>query len=229
MSKQRNEQNKRVLMALGVSSGVALGLLSLRFLATGNLDFWFLPWNLILGFMPLPFAYLLVRRLPGTRLLAWQNVLLAVLWLGFLPNSFYIVSDLIHLRSTGDISLLFDVVMMVAFIWSGFLAGYISLYLMHQAALVRFKRRNAHGLVALALLLCAFAIYLGRYLRWNTWDILFNPFGLLFDVSERFINPSEHPQAFSTTLVFFLLLSSVYWSIYQLVLAVKAGKTNTNT
>jgi uncharacterized membrane protein len=67
------------------------------------------------------------------------------------------------------------------------------------------------------LLLCSFAIYLGRYLRWNSWDVLFNPAGLVFDVSEPFINPTSHPQVFTTTLMFFVLLASIYIVCYQLV------------
>lgn len=209
---------------LGVNAAVASSLLLVRFFATGSLDYWFLPWNLFLGYLPLVFAYLCVQRLKTTRIMEWQNLALAALWLGFLPNSFYIVTDLIHLRATGDISLLFDVVLLTSFIWSGFVAGFISLYMMHTAVLRRIPAQQAHGLVAVALLLSSFAIYLGRYLRWNTWDIILNPFTLLFDVSERFINPAEHPQAFSTTLMFFVLLTSIYWSIYQLVAAIKAER-----
>jgi len=221
MQKVLRARTGRLAAALAVSAGLACGLLVIRALAAGNLDFWFLPWNLFLGYLPILFAWLFVRRARRTRLMEWQNLVLALLWLGFLPNSFYIITDLIHLRATGDISILYDAVMVMSFIWSGLLAGFLSMYMMHQLALKKLPRRDAHGLVAVVLLLCSFAIYLGRYLRWNTWDILINPFGLVFDVSERFINPSDHPQAFSTTLVFFVLLSSMYWSLYQIVLAIR--------
>jgi uncharacterized membrane protein len=58
---------------------------------------------------------------------------------------------------------------------------------------------------------------MGRYLRWNSWDVLFNPAGLIFDVSEPFVNPAGHPQVFTTTLMFFVLLGSIYAVGYQLV------------
>lgn len=221
MTKVLNARTSRLAAALGVSAALGMILLCIRVLVAGNLDFWFLPWNLFLGYLPIVFAWLFAKRTQKTRLMEWQNLALAFLWLGFLPNSFYLITDYIHLRATGDISLLYDVVMMTAFVWSGLLAGFLSLYMMHKVALVKFRRRDAHGLVAIVLLLCSFAIYLGRYLRWNTWDILVNPFGLVFDVSDRFINPSDHPQAFTTTLVFFVLLSSMYWSLYQIVLAIR--------
>lgn len=221
MTNQRTSSLTRVLSALGVSGGVAMFLISIRLLVTRSLDYWFLPWNLFLALLPLLFAWWFVHRVRKTRLADWRNLLLAGLWLGFLPNSFYLVTDLIHIRQRGDISILYDVVMVTSFIWCGFLAGFMSVYLMHREALRRFTIRQAHTMVAVVLLLCSFAIYLGRYLRWNTWDIIFNPFSLLFDVSERFINPSDHPQAFTTTFIFFLLLTSIYWSIYQLIYLIK--------
>lgn len=224
LQKHVSKGTRHVLYALIGSGAAAFALLLARFVVARNLDFWFLPWNLFLAYIPALFAYWFVRRTEKTRLMQWQNILIAVLWLGFLPNSFYIVSDLIHLRATGDVSILYDAVMVTAFVWSGFLAGYVSLFMMHRVALRQFSARTAHMLVAAVLLLCSFAIYLGRYLRWNTWDIILNPFGLVFDVSERFLNPLEHPQAFSTTVVFFVLLTSVYWSAYQIVAAIKAER-----
>lgn len=193
-----------------------MALLFARFIAAGNWYFWFLGWNLFLAWVPLFFSWWLVRRLPTSRWLTWQNVVLTLLWLGFLPNAFYLVSDFIHLRSTGDVSILFDTVLLASFTFNGFVLGYISLYMVHKQLRQRLPRMTANGLAAGVLLLCSFAIYLGRYLRWNSWDVLVNPAGLLFDVSEPFVNPASHPQAFTTTLMFFVLLTSIYAVSYEL-------------
>lgn len=67
-----------------------------------------------------------------------------------------------------------------------------------------------------ALLLSSFAIYLGRYLRWNTWDIIINPAGLIFDVSDRIINPGTYSLTFIVTAVFFVVLGSAYAVVYRL-------------
>jgi uncharacterized membrane protein len=66
------------------------------------------------------------------------------------------------------------------------------------------------------ILLCSFAIYLGRYLRWNSWDIITNPLGLLVDISDRFVAPLDHPKTLSTTFVFFVFISLVYSSAWWL-------------
>jgi uncharacterized membrane protein len=202
-------------LSLSVSAGTCLVLFLFRVAASEDWRYSYLLWNLFLAGLPLLFAGLLLRRLKKGRWLAWQNLALTALWLGFLPNSFYILSDFIHLESTGEVSLLYDIVMYASFIFNGFSLGFISLFLVHRQLLVRLHSLQANSLVALVLFLCSFAIYLGRYLRWNSWDVLINPAGLLFDVSDRIINPAAHPQAFITTSTFFVLLGSIYLVLWQ--------------
>lgn len=217
MSRKFPFPQRRLLVTLLLSSTVSIGLLLARILSTQTYDYWFLAWNLALGWVPLAFSWWLVQRLATTRWLSIRNIIITLLWLGFLPNAFYIVSDLIHIKNTGDISILFDVVMMVSFIWNGFILGYISLYMVHQQLRKRLSKVTADSVIGIVLLLCSFAIYLGRYLRWNSWDVLVNPAGLIFDVSEPFVNPGSHPQAFTTTLMFFILLTSIYAVGFELI------------
>jgi uncharacterized membrane protein len=204
-----------VINALLLSNLVSIFLFGLRVIATHNSAYWFLFWNLLLAWAPVLWVWLLVNQL---RHKSWKQplpIFLTVLWLGFLPNSFYLMSDLIHLHSTGDIGLLFDVVLFLSCIWNGLVAGVLSLIWVHQA-IIKTKGTNlAAWLMAAALLVTSFAIYLGRILRWNTWDLLINPAGVLFDVSERVINPLAHPQFVVTTLTFFVLLGSIYLVVWE--------------
>jgi uncharacterized membrane protein len=215
---------KRFMLALAASSAVSIGFVIVRVLSTGQTTYVFLAWNLLLAWLPLLFSWLLVLRLQKTRWFTVENIFLTFLWLGFLPNTFYIVSDLVHLKDTGSISILFDLVMFISFAWNGFVLGYMSLFLVHREIKRRYGRLPAHITAAAALLLCSFAIYLGRYLRWNSWDILINPMGLIFDVSDSFINPAAHPNAFTTTLMFFVLLTSIYAVSYELVTNLQQNK-----
>lgn len=210
-----------VLLALVVSNSLSVFLFLARSIDTNNNRYWFLLWNLLLGWLPLIFVWWLSERLQRSPWLTTGNLALTVLWLGFLPNSFYLLSDLIHLQTTGEINLLYDVVMFSSFIFNGYVMGYVSLFLMHLEFLKRLKRQQTHLLVGLILFLCSFAIYLGRNLRWNTWDLLAHPAGVLFDVSDRIINPVAHPQAFVTTTTFFLLLGAMYIVIWQIIHAVR--------
>jgi uncharacterized membrane protein len=126
------------------------------------------------------------------------------------------VSDFIHVHTTGEINLMYDVILFSTYAWCGFILGYSSLYLVHKRALKRFGPK-AHWLVVGSLFLSGFAIYLGRYLRWNSWDIIFNPFGLIFDVTDRLINPTEHVLTFGATVLFFAFLSMVYFVIWNAI------------
>ncbi len=221
---QREKRVHSLVTAILVSNGVSLLLFVLRVIGAGNIGYWFMFWNLLLAWVPLGLSYLLVHQL---RKRSWREpklVGLTLLWLFFLPNSFYMVSDLIHLEQTGDIGMLFDVVMLMSFVWNGLLAGFLSLYMVHKALIKRRPHQQAHMLIAGILFIVSFAIYLGRSLRWNSWDVLSNPGGLLFDVSERVINPFTYPQAFVTTSTFFLLLGSMYLVIWQLVQTIQAQK-----
>jgi uncharacterized membrane protein len=212
----------KVAQALFVSNAACLLLFLLRSIESDTNRYWFLIWNLFLGWLPLGFAWWLSRRLGRRRWSEPGNLLLTFLWLGFLPNSFYLVSDLIHLHVTGEVSLLYDIVMFSLFIFNAYVAGFLSLFLVHRELLKRLSYYQAHTVVGAVLLVCSFAIYLGRSLRWNTWDVLVNPAGLLFDVSDRIINPGAHPQAIVTTSTFFILLGSMYMVIWHLVQALRA-------
>lgn len=211
---------KQIITVLLISNAVSAVLFGLRVLGTDNTQYWFLFWNLLLAWVPVLWAWLLVRNLKGR---SWKEPLpmaLTALWLSFLPNSFYLMSDLIHLQNTGDIGMLFDTVLFLSCIWNGVVAGMLSIFWVHRAILKRRPSYFATRLIVLILALTSFAIYLGRSLRWNTWDLLVNPAGLLFDISERFINPLEHPQLFVTTLTFFALLGSMYLVIWKFIGAI---------
>jgi uncharacterized membrane protein len=214
--KMLSSVDKEVLATLLVSSLVSLSLLAIRIVVTSTMRLSFLAWNLVLAWLPLIFAWWLRRRLATKRPLLWQDAAIGLAWLGFLPNSFYLITDLIHLQSSGEVGLLYDTAMITSFVINGLLLGYISLFIVHQLMKKYVSRKFAYVAAQFALLLCAFAIYLGRYLRWNTWDLVINPAGLLFDVSDRIINPGSHMLTFVVTSTFFVVLGSTYAVVYRL-------------
>jgi uncharacterized membrane protein len=195
-------------------------LVSLLFFAVGalrnhNLEFSYLVWNLFLAWLPLAFAIRLTKVLKTKLWSSWEGLFYSVLWLVFLPNSFYMISDFIHLQDVMRVDLLYDAVMFTSFIFSGVIVGISSLYLVHLQFLRRFNRREVNGLMAGTLLICSFAIYVGRDLRWNSWDILTNPGGLLFDVSDRLTHPASYPAMFTTVISFFVLLATMYYTVWR--------------
>lgn len=211
------------IQAILVLSFFSVGLSLYRIWITGTDRYWFLMWNLFLAWLPLVFAWFLYQRAPKGLTWSWENLAWATLWLLFLPNAFYLLSDFVHLKDTGEVGIMYDVVLLASYSCAGLVLGFTSLYMVHVRMLQRFGRR-AHLFVLVALLLSGFAIYLGRYLRWNSWDIITNPFALLFDVSDQIVNPAEHVVTFTTTLLFFTFLSVLYFVIWRAIRLAQSQK-----
>lgn len=218
-----NRANVGFLVSLVMLSGFAVMLSFVRFTLSGTTRYDFLMWNLFLAWLPLLFAWLLYARTPKGLFWSWPNFGLFAAWLIFLPNAFYLVTDFIHLRRTSQVDIIFDIILFSTYAFCGIILGLVALYLVHIRAVQRFGAR-AHYLPAVVLLLCGFAIYLGRYLRWNSWDIITNPFGLLFDVSNSVIDPSNHQLTFMTTLLFYGFLGLLYVVVWQGIAAIKSNK-----
>ena len=214
---------KEVLLTLLAFSAVSTGLLVIRIIASGTLRLTFLQWNLFLAWLPVVLAFVLCLRVTSKKDITWPNLLLFALWVFFLPNSFYIMTDLIHLQSSGEVSLLYDTALITSYVLNGLLLGFMSIHLVEQVLKKFFSVKEVGIIVQIVLLLSAFAIYLGRYLRWNTWDVIVNPAGIIYDVSDRIINPGSYQHTFVVTGVFFVLLSSLYLVIERLH---KAGNSS---
>jgi uncharacterized membrane protein len=226
-SQQRKLQKKlqitdefwRILTALGILSAVSIFFLLGRIRTFNSYHYWFMIWNLVLAWLPLLFAWAWLLYIRKNRVLSVIGITLLLLWLGFLPNSFYLITDFIHVRQASQVTVLYDVAMLGSFTATGLILGYVSLALVHMELLKRMRRDYAHAIVGAVLFLCSFAIYLGRFLRWNTWDVLVNPIGILLSFSGQYSQSFVKTEIFSTTVTFFVLLASIYLVCWQLVRA----------
>jgi len=207
---------ERVVASLGGLTAMSCGLFVFGVVTNHSLQFSYLVQNLFLAWVPLCITALLLKSLRTHLWSSWRSLGLTLLWLIFLPNSFYMISDFVHIQDVPRHNLLYDVVMFTAFIFTAALVGFCSLYLVHVELRKRMSMQVSSGVIGTILLLCSFAIYLGRDLRWNSWDVLVNPAGILFDVSDHFIHPLQHLDMFSMTCSFFVLLGSLYAVGWQL-------------
>jgi len=206
----RLSSGERITMSLIGLSAVSIVLFFAGALANHSLEFSYLIWNLILAWVPLVLVLLLLQSLKVRLWSDWLSLLLTIVWLLMLPNSFYMISDFMHVQDVVRNDLLYDVVMFTSFIIAGVLLGFSSLYMVHVELRKRITARSANICISVILLLCSYAIYLGRDLRWNSWDVLTNPAGVLFDVSDHIINPMQSGAMYTTTVSFFILLGSLY-------------------
>jgi uncharacterized membrane protein len=205
-----------VLVALGVASALCLGLELVRERHFGAMDFRFLVWNLILAWLPMLLVLVVYDRYRrGTALIRLAP--LAALWLLFLPNAPYIVTDFVHLSASTPAPLWFDGVELSAFAWTGMLLGFASLYLMHAVARHRFG--GAVGWIGVlgVLALVSAGVYLGRVKRWNSWDLLTQPGSMLAQLHAHLADSASLGRAVGATLAMTLLLALAYVVFYALM------------
>lgn len=212
------------IFALLVSTLASIGLFAYGAWRNHSLGYNYLVWNLFLAWLPLLFALRLVALLKRKLWSSWEALATSVLWLTLLPNSFYMISDFIHLREVPRVDILYDTFMLTSFIYTGVALGFSSLCLVHVQLRKRLTERAAAGWVAAILLICSAAVYVGRDLRWNSWDILTNPGGLLFDISDRLQHPADYPQMIVTIITFFILLVTMYGLLWRGVRLVRSTK-----
>jgi uncharacterized membrane protein len=212
----------RFLISLGSLTAICLILLFGRIVVTDSSRYIFLLWNIALATIPVLLAWYLISKVRVKGWLGWQQIILTFLWLSFLPNSFYLITDFVHLRPNYEADLLFDIVLLSSFMITGLVLGFLSIYFVHTRLVEKFNQNKALALIAGIFLISSFAVYLGRFSRFNSWDILFRPAGLIFDISERVVNPSDHSQTYLTTLVLFMLFFSLYSVVWEAARLLKA-------
>lgn len=221
----RSEAAKRYCESLGALSLLCLAFLGFRAQATGTTRYWFILENLLLAWAGLAFGWLLVNQLKIRHWLSWQNLALSVAWLFFLPNTWYVITDFIHVYPTGEISELYDIVMVGTLALVGCVLGFTSLYLVHQEIKKRLTFEYSWLAIEVIILLSSFAIYMGRVLRWSSWDLVSNTSGLIINVSDRVTDPLGNPHAVNMTGLFFVFLSVGYWAFWRGLGVFKTGRS----
>ncbi len=202
-----------VINSILIASAAALLLYLARSIATGTAQFSFMAWNLVLSLVALVTAVsFVVYRQKSSKYLSW---VFFVLWVFLLPNTFYMLTDFVHVRESGDINMLFDIVLVGLFAMNGFVHGLLSIFIVHKTLIKRFQKIYVHASIVIIMLSSSFAVDMGRYLRWNSWDVLINPRALLFDVSDTFLNPANYDRSFLITGVFFVAISSLYLLVWE--------------
>ena len=173
----------------------------------------FLVWNIFLAWIPLGLAYTASVFAMRRRFLIIIVPLASVLWLLFFPNAPYILTDLLHLGDPNpDMPLWFDMLLIIWFAWTGLLLGVFSLFLMHDIVRRAFGRIAGWFFVLVIGTLSSLGIYIGRFLRWNSWDLLLNPYDRLME----FLYYATHPSLRSIIFigVFAAFFIFVYITLY---------------
>lgn len=185
-------------------------VLNIRFHLAGHHGYIFLLWNLFLAAVPLGLSLGLER----TDRLVHASPLLAA-WLLFFPNSPYVLTDLIHLNASrqGRVPQWLDLLLLLSFALVALWFGFQSLRIVQHWFARRFSHATAWSVAVLSLGLSGFGVYLGRFLRWNSWDVVHRPQQLFGDIASRLLDPFHYSGTWSFTLGFstLLLFAYLFW------------------
>lgn len=187
-------------------------LIMCRIYFSGSLLFIFLVWNIFLAWVPFFISSYLQPSSPA----GWKHYLLLFAWLLFFPNSLYIITDLIHLDLETGIPKWFDAILLFSASAAGLMMAFISLYRVEQFLHKLATRRTVTGLMWMILFMGSFGVYLGRFLRWNSWDIITNPVQLFISIGSRIIFPLDHLYTWGVTMILTVLFYLIYFSVKNL-------------
>jgi uncharacterized membrane protein len=170
----------------------------------------YLLWNIFLAILPFIASSVLLFYHRNGKLISWAGIIGGLIWLLLFPNAPYIVTDLIHMSRGNSILVLYDTVVLFASAWTGLIIGMYSLAHIDEIIGTRYSKKAAHIAVPFIMLFTSFGMYLGRFLRFNSWDVFINPISFGRNVWDVFYQPTQYVSAYIFTLVFFFFLYMSY-------------------
>ncbi len=218
-----------------------VALLMLRIERSNSPSYAFLIWNLFLAAIPFGAALVLeaLDRLraetgsgvilseakdlparhgegpsPSSRLRMTLEWCCLVGWLLFLPNAPYIVTDFVHLRERTGIPLWYDILLLISSAGTGLLLGYASVTIVQRIIARRYGVLRGWAVALSALMLSAFGVYLGRFLRFNSWDVISDPLPVFAEIAARLTDPLDYPRTFAVTALFGVALALGYVALH---------------
>lgn len=178
-------------------------LLLCRATLTQSIYLFFLVWNTFLGIIPLLISSYI--HFTGELLSKTKLIILLLIWLVFLPNSFYIITDVVHLPKSSKHLFWLDATIILSCAITGFYAGFISINQISQVVQLKYAIKIQQWHLLLLAILSGFGIYIGRILRFNSWDIILQPTYLIETLFQQIIDLK--PVLFSIHFGLFIYLT----------------------
>lgn len=184
-----------------------------RLIFTGRPNYLFLIWNLFLSWIPLGLSmfmsYIYTKNIKRKKHIIL--IPLGIIWLLFYPNAPYMITDFIHFRSSNNFLTWYDLLLYSIFILTSFLIGFVSIYLVSRI-IEKITNKVIGWLFTLfVLFLSSYGIYLGRFIRWNSWDMILNP----LDLFSSFLGNINY-QSIIFSLIYGIFLTLIYAFLYGL-------------
>jgi len=192
----------------------SIAMLSIRMIYTGNVLFGFLAWNLFLAFVPYFFSSWIEKNFKQQP--KWLLVMAAFAWLVFIPNTFYILTDLFHLDRNNDMPIWYDLALILSFAWNGLFLGILSIRQMERVFEYYYNNKSGMLFILPVMALNGFGIFVGRYLRFNSWDIFSDPFQLMREMLYLFVHPLRSRFDWIMIVCYTVMLTIMYLTVKRL-------------
>ena len=210
------QQHQRLIpfLTLCFAGAVCCGLVAFRIQHTHRYYFLFLLWNLFLAFIPYVIStYMVIRR---TQFSIIKLLPFYFAWLLFFPNAPYILTDMLHLEARDEIGIWYDMGLILSFAITGLMIGYLSLIDIFEIAKTKLNVASAWALTIFNVIAGSFGVYIGRYLRYNSWDLVVCPKPLFLDIAMRILHPMAYPKTIGVTFIFSGILITGFILLQQL-------------
>lgn len=197
-------------------------MLLMRIVYAGSYRYIFLLWNLFLAWIPFQTGIVITTNRHFNK---WIKYGLVLCWLLFFPNALYIITDLIHLKNLDDVvPVWFDAVLLFTSSITGLMMAYISLFQVESFLRKNLSAKHTGKLIFASLFLGSFGVYAGRFLRWNSWDVVTDPAPLLLQVAKQFLLPHQHFRTWAVTMLLTCLFSLLYFAVKKLTAEITVQK-----
>ncbi len=214
-----SKNRSRLIHLLALMSFFCIALVLFRFVLTGNLRFFYFIWNLFLAWIPFWISmglFRAYRNRPGPSFPFWIWLLP---WLFFYPNAPYLLTDMIHITENGlqyrEISIWFDIFLVLFFSFAGLLLGFMSMLDIFKLIQKWYGLSGARWFYLSSTFLCAIGLFVGRFLRWNSWDLFIRPMDVISNTLR--INGYAFFEMSVFVLFFFVFLIFVYEMLFRLM------------
>ena len=189
-----------MLGSLAAATCLVGSLVVLRLIATGRASYGFLGWNTCLAWLPIGFAIAWARAAEERRGGLRANAFAAA-WLLFLPNAPYLLTDTQHFNQDQAAPRWYDSLLFGANALNGLMLGSAALAIGHRTLDRSLGTTRAWAAIVVACLLSGFGVYLGRFVRLNSWNVATDPLRVLRVVAGPVLAPLDHVKAWFFTLV----------------------------
>jgi len=215
----RHKYKLALYAMLGIATIICMILVKMRMKENyeDNLNYYysFMLRNLSLAWTPLLIALITSYLKLPHKIFHIIVPFICMIWLIFFPNAPYLLTDFQHIRLYSDSpKIWFDVNLLVWFAFTALFLGLISLYLMHQVVQREFGHFAGWAFVFITGLLSSTGIYIGRYLRFNSWDVFNNPARVIQDLVTQSRDPNAVPITFVFLYTLFLIFIYILFYIF---------------